>query len=147
MALADQTYIQNAIGDPGATNISSAEIQEAADYGDSEVFGRTSRAGWDVADQDYTRAKMAANLFAISMLKRKFPDLAATAGSDYRTASDICLQIVQEDTDETVADVGESLFVVGEYATAPANPNAPYPFATRSRGGAATYKDILNGLR
>lgn len=147
MTLADQTYIQNAIGDPGATNISSAEITEAAEYGDAEVFGRTSRAGWAVGDQDYTRARMAANLFAVSMLKRKFPDLAGTANSDYRTGADICSQIVSGDTDETTADPGEVLFVSGSYQSAPANPDAPYIFATRSRGGAATYRDILNGFR
>lgn len=147
MALADQSYITQAIGDPGTTNISNAEIQEAADYGDSEVFGRTSRAGWVVGDQDYTRAKMAANLFAISVLKRKFSDLAQTARSDYNTAVDICNQIVAEDTDDTSAEVGEALIVSGSYQSAPLNPDAPYVFATRSRGGAATYKDILNGFR
>jgi hypothetical protein len=147
MALADQTYITQAIGDPGSTNITSAEITEAADYGDSEVFGRTSRASWAPGDQDYTRAKMAANLFAISMLKRKFPDLAGTSNSDYRTAADICQQIVSGDTDETSADPGEVLGVSGSYGTYPANPDAPYAFATRSRGGAATFKDINNGFR
>lgn len=146
MTLSDQTYITAAIGDPGTTNITTAEITEAANFGDDQVFRRTGREGWVVGDDGYYSAQMAANLFAVSMLKRKFSDLANTANGDFDTAVSICDELVAVDTDED-PDLGTALIVTGSYKTAPANPDAPYTFATRSRGGAATYKDILNGFR
>lgn len=133
MALADQSYILSAVGDPGATNISNSEVAEMAAFGDNEVYRRTGRSSFDPNADDYQSARMAANLFAISMAKRKFPDLAASANTDFNIAVELTNSITLDDTDTDV-DTGTPLIVVGDYNTAPANPNAPYTFATRNRG-------------
>ena len=143
MALSDQTYILSAIGDPGSTNISTAEVTEAASFGDNEVYRRTGRSSFDPAADDYQSARMAANLFAISMLKRKFPDLATTANSDFNTAVSIADDIVKDDTDADV-DIGVPLIVTGDYNSQPANPEAPYTFATRNRGSVSRrLRDVM----
>jgi hypothetical protein len=134
MALADQTYILNAIGDPGATNVSTQELTTAANFGDKEVYRRTGKRVWVTGDDDYESAQMAANLFAISMLKRKFPDYADTVNRDFNTAVQIVTDITTEDTDADATDTGTPLIVIGNYNSNPANPDAPYVFATKNRG-------------
>jgi hypothetical protein len=141
--LADQTYILAAVGDPGSTNISNAEVVEMAAFGDNEVYRRTGKSSFDTNADDYQSARMAANLFAISMAKRKFPDLAGTANTDFNIAVELTNSITTDDTDVDV-DTGTPLMVVGDYSTQPANPNAPYTFATRNRGSISrTLRDVM----
>jgi hypothetical protein len=146
MALADQTYITDTLDFQGTTNITSTELTESMTFGDSEVYGRTGIATWSSGDQDFPRARMAANLFAMAVIERKYEDKQDLAKRDFDLAVEICDAMVSEDTD-TDPDVGTPLIITGSYQSNPANPDAPYIFATHSRGGAATYRDILNGFR
>jgi hypothetical protein len=147
MVLADQTYITTTLDFQGTTNITTTELDQASQYGDSEVYGRTGITAWSGSEVNFPRARMAANLFAMAMIKRKYEDRRDSAQADFDTAVAICAAIVAEEEDAEGEEAGTPLIVSGSYQTQPANPDAPYVFATRSRGGAATYKDVLNGFR
>jgi hypothetical protein len=146
MTLYDLDWVKDELGNMGVTNVTDTEINRIGPAIEAEIRGRTNHV-FAPGDTDYARAQLAANEMVISKIAQKFPDLQPGSNTRWRNALEILQNIVDNDTDETIEVTGEDLISLGQYQTMPENPNAVYRFATRSRGGANTYKDIINGFR
>ena len=145
MTLYDLDWVKDELGNMGVTNVTDTEINRVGAAIESEIRGRTNRT-FSPGDESYGRVQLAANSMVVSVIARKFPDISQGANSMWRNALEILDNIVLNDTDETVELTGEDLIVTGSYQTAPANPNAEYTYATRSRGGTRSFRSIIDSF-
>lgn len=145
MTIADKTELKKMLGDPGTSLVSDAELDAAIAYGDSELMRRVGFAVVpSTSDPEYPTYQVTSMQFAFFMIENKFPAMAPNAKAAFAVAVATCDSIIARDTDIDPVS-GTPLIEVGDYQTYPLNPDAPYRYATRTRGGAITpsYSDVV----